>query len=423
MPIPTLSDRPTAVEVRGHLQQAGYDFAQLRNRQPTERGENYEQDVRELVRFIQDADLILTALERGSPVLPDPGTGILPPGARPGEPAATQTIELRTPGQVFTGNDSYVAFARSHQSSATHHEITLEDSLFRSPQWTASQRATVTSDPNDAGMWRPVGQPIPPTPRRMRLFLRTLLNVQQTTLATIPYIREVNPTTTELGASAVAEGTAKPEIALDWVLDEAPIRKVAAWVPVTSEIIDDAPTLMGYIDGRLVYLLAVREEQQILNGTGTAPQMKGILTYTDVQTQAFTADRMTSIGLAIGKIEAVDGDADGLAMHPLDYWAMVTSRFANSFDGGGAGPLPYSDASGLSPWGLPTVRSRALAQNQALVGSWGLGATLWDRMQTTIRVGNQHSDYFVTNKVAVLAEERVGLSVHRPDFFVKVTLS
>jgi hypothetical protein len=29
----------------------------------------------------------------------------------------------------------------------------------------------------------------------------------------------------------------------------------------------------------------------------------------------------------------------------------------------------------------------------------------------------------VNNKVAVLAEERIALSVHRPDFFVKVTLS
>ena len=74
-------------------------------------------------------------------------------------------------------------------------------------------------------------------------------------------------------------------------------------------------------------------------------------------------------------------------------------------------------------WGVPTIRSRAVSQGQALVGSWSLGATLFDRMQTRIVAGNQHSDYFVNNKVAILAEERVALAVHRPDFFVKVTLS
>jgi hypothetical protein len=420
-----LSERPTIEEVRSRLLEAGHDYAGLRRVAPDQRTESYANDIRALAQFIPDADLILTALERGSPVLPDPGTGILPLGARPGEAALGVAADYRSTGQVFTADENYQRFAGSHQSGTTYFEVTMQESAFRGTPLPAGpqSRATVTSAVPGGGVLRPVGDPIPPTPRRMRFFLRDLLNVQNTTLAEIPYIREVAPTATEYGASAVAEGTAKPEVVLDWSLDSAPVRKIAAWVPVTSEIIDDAPTLMGYIDGRLAYLLAVREEWEVLRGDGTIPHLKGILSYTEVQTQAFSADRMTSIGLAIGKIEAVDGDADGLAMHPTDFWAMVTSRFANNFDGGGGGALPYTQAGGLNPWGLGTVRSRALTANQAIVGSWQLGATLWDRLNTTIRVGNQHSDFFVNNKVAVLAEERVALSVHRPDFFVKVALS
>jgi HK97 family phage major capsid protein len=429
MPVPTLSERPTLVEVRDALLQAGHDFAQIRSRPPADRGDTWAQDRQEYVSFIQDADLIFKALERGERVLPDPGTGILPQGAQPNYgPLAMQTNDTRSTGELFITNEQYQNFARSHQSGVTHFEVNMDDSLFATDHWRTGRagrmfRATIDSDAPGGGVFRPVGQPIAPVPRQMRMFLRDIMNVQNTTLAKIPYIREVAPTATEYGASAVAEGTAKPEVVMDWSLDEADVRKIAAWVPVTSEIIDDAPTLMGYIDGRLAYLLAVREEFEILRGDGTTPHLKGILQYSDVQTQAFSTDKMTSIGLAIGKVEVVDGDADGLAMHPTDYWSMVTTRFANQFDGGGGGPLPYSDAGGLQPWGLPTVRSRALTANQALVGAWRLGATLWDRMQTTIRVGNQHSDFFVNNKVAVLAEERIALSVHRPDFFVKVTLS
>lgn len=419
----TLSDRPTVQEVREALLETGQEYAQLRS-QPTEaRGETYESDVRERATFIRDADLILTALERGSAVLPNPGTGILPPGAQPGGPSAATggapNPGARSLGQVITGDDGYQEFARQRQSSSTFHEIEVPGSLFAYNQ---SFRAEIDSS-TGAGAFRPVGQPLPPTVRQMRMFLRDVISVQQTNLASIPYIREVNPAGLEYGASAVAEGTAKPEVAMDWVLDDAPVRKIAAWVPVTSEIIDDASTLQGYIDGRLAYMLAVREEFEILNGDGNAPHLKGILQYSDLQTQAFSADAMTTLGLAIGKVEAVDGDADGIAMHPLNYWAMITSRHANQFDGGGGGPLPFTGAASLGAWGLPVVRSRAIVQGQAVVGSWGLGATLFDRMQTTIRVGNQHSDYFTNNKVAVLAEERVALAVHRPDFFVRTTIT
>ena len=233
------------------------------------------------------------------------------------------------------------------------------------------------------------------------------------------------PAAYEYSASAVAENTAKPEVALDWSQDDAAVRKIAAWVPVTTEIIDDAPTLQGYIDARLAYMLAVREEWEVLNGSGSAPHLKGILQYADLQLQAFSVDMISTLGLAIGKIESVDGEADGIAMNPVNYWSMVTTRSANQFDGTGtAGPgLPFTNVGALGAWGLPVIRTRAVSAGSAIVGAWGLGATLFDRMQTTIRIGNQHSDFFTNNKVAVLAEERVALAVHRPDFFVSAALA
>jgi len=131
---------------------------------------------------------------------------------------------------------------------------------------------------------------------------------------------------------------------------------------------------------------------------------------------------MATLGRAIGKVEAVDGEADGIAIEPTTFWTMVTTRYANQFDGGFGAGVPYGNPP-ANPWGVPVVRSRAVAANKAIVGSWAMGATLFDRMQTTIRVGNQHSDFFTNNKVAVLAEERVALAVHRPDFFVNCDLT
>jgi hypothetical protein len=50
-----------------------------------------------------------------------------------------------------------------------------------------------------------------------------------------------------------------------------------------------------------------------------------------------------------------------------------------------------------------------------------MGATLWDRMQTEIRVG-EPTDYFLRNAVAILAELRAAFGVPRPLAFEKITL-
>ena len=356
--------------------------------------------------------------DSGAPI-PNPGTGIL---GGPNHAMGMGNPEARSLGQLVTQDKGYTDFAQKRQSGATYQEVEIAGSLFLQNH---AFRAPITSAEPGGGVFRPIGQPLPPHVRQMRMFLRDLISVQQTSLATIPYIREVDPTTTEYSASAVSENTAKPEVVLDWTTDDAPVRKIAAWVPVTTEIIDDAPTLQGYIDSRLAYMLAVREEYEILNGSGAAPHLKGLLQYADLQTQAFVTDAMISIGRAIGLVENVDGEADGIAMNPLDYWEMITSRHSTQFDGDGiAGPgLPYANASNLGAWGLPVVRSRAVTRGSAIVACWGMGTTLFDRMQTTIRIGNQHSDYFTNNKVAVLAEERVALAVHRPDFFVQTDIT
>src|SRR4029077_15703682 len=104
----------------------------------------------------------------------------------------------------------------------------------------------------------------------------------------------------------------------------------------------------------------------------------GILNTVGIQTQSGNADDIAQLGLAIGKIELVDLEADGIAMHPTAFCAMVTTRNANLFDFGLAGPGAFNSPP-TTPWGLPAVRTRQLATTQAIVGAWKQGATQFDR--------------------------------------------
>ena len=285
-----------------------------------------------------------------------------------------------------------------------------------------------TSSPA-AGLFAPVGSPqlyVPP--RRRRLFVRDLLNVVGTNLGSVPYIREYNAATNETGAAAVAEASAKPEVTMEFERDDAPIRKIAAWVQATEEILEDAPTVRGYIDGRLGYMLMLREEAQVIGvgaGGGNAPNIKGILDFTS-SIQTASGELYDGVASSIGKIENVDGDADGVVVNPVDFWAAVSDRHSTFYDGAAfgiaAGNSPFSNPQPTA-WGIPVVRSRSVASGTALVGSWGMGATLFERAGVTIRTTDSHASLFVSNTWIILGEERVGLAVHRPDFFVKLTVS
>lgn len=416
----------------------------LRDLDPEKRSETYARQLREetarLDSLDREFDLSLAAEDAEIRRAVWEHAVANPPAPRGEGPTAANSpagrSEFRTPGELVVTSDAYTEWASQVQADSitgTEHRMPafeyggrsyLADFLNGAYELRTLIDGAGDAASGDAAMLRPLGTPIPPVPRQRRLFVRDLLSVQTTTLANINYVRELNPATNETGASSVAEAAAKPEVTMEFEDADAPVRKIAAWVPVTEEILADAPTLAGYINTRLAYMLAVREELEIIDGNGVAPDLTGIRTISGTQTQSSAGNDEVyeTIAQAIGKVENVDGDADGVAMNPTDFWATVGLRHANQMDSPAIGTAP-SGRPALTIWGLPVVRTRALATTEVLVASWAMGATVFDRLRTTIRQSNSHSDYFVKNKVAVLAEERIALAIHRPDFFVKTTIA
>jgi len=319
-------------------------------------------------------------------------------------------VETRSIGQQVVEDERFAAWAKAGARG-------------ESPD--VELRAIVAeNDSNGSSGLLPVGQPFLVNQQRRRLFIRDLIGVQQTGLSAIPYVRELNATANQFGANTVSEQGTKPEATIQLTPDLAPVQVVAVTLPVTTQIVEDGQTLMGYINGRLTYMLKIREEDQILRGSGVNPNLKGILSYSGVQTVTGQADTLVAIGTAIGKIELVDGFADGVAMNPGDYWAMVTKRnvtaTTGNFDVGVDGQWSQNPTQYV--WGLPAVRANSLNAKQAVVGNFGMGATLFDRSQSGVRVFEQHGTFAAENKVLLRGEERVALAVNRPDFFVQITL-
>ena len=350
--------------------------------------------------------------------------------------AGAEHQEFRSAGRVVVENAEFAEWMANAKRSGTAKgsspivEFTgdfaqmwrfahLIDQEIRRMEAANPEFRTLVETTGSPGLLLPVGQPFLPTQaiNQQRLFIRDVIGTGTTTLNAVPYVRELNAATNETAASTVAEAATKPEAVIEFEDDLAPIRDIAITLPVTNQMFEDAAVVMSYINTRLSYMLALREEKEILDGNGLAPDLKGIRTYTGTQTQAFTTDVAITLGNAIAKVVNADGYPNAIAINPLKSWAMKIQRAAGgsgTFDAG----TPFSAVVNTA-WGVPLIETRSMGTNEALVGDYRLGAQVWDRSQARVQTFEQHSDFAAKNKRLIRAEKRLGLAVYRPDWFVE----
>ena len=423
---PTLEETPTLAGVRSKLHEAAEYAYGLRAKPADKRGDTYKDDLRSAIDFINEFD----AIEQGlaAKVRLDLQTAeeaeraaAKGKGSR-GLAADLGEQHLRSIGHQVVESDAFTEWAKGDRSSA----LTVEVRDPREVRNLIGEFTTGNQFFTGANSFLPVGSPVISLPslQRRRMFVRDVLGTGSTNLSSFPYFRELNATTNETGAGMTSEGSAKSEVNLQFDPQDAPARKITAWLPVTDEMVQDAPTLMSYINTRLDYMLLIREEDQELNGNGTASNLRGITQQTGIQTQAaVTGDFPATIGMAIGLVENVDGEADFVVCNPLNYWTATTKRYSTWFDNAGGNTGAPNTANGNITWGLPAIRTRAMTSGKALVGAGKIGATVLDKIGSySIKVADQHNDNFLKNILVVRAEKRVALPVWRPSLFVDTTV-
>jgi HK97 family phage major capsid protein len=267
---------------------------------------------------------------------------------------------------------------------------------------------------------------VPIAQRRSRV--RDLFPARTTNAAVIEYFRQSGFTN---AASVVPEYSnsnfgAKPQSTMTFVGEQAPVRTIAHWEAAHRNVLADEPQLRSIIDNELLYGLRLTEDNQILSGAGTGEDLTGILNTTGIQTYAWSAGAVTPVPDT--KADALRRAATlaylayyeptGIIVHPGDWEDIELTKNSQ-----GTYLLAMSVAGGAESrvWRIPVIDTPAIAEGTALVGAFGTGAQLYDREAASIRISEQHSDFFVRNAIVVLAEERLALAVKRPESFVKVT--
>jgi len=251
-----------------------------------------------------------------------------------------------------------------------------------------------------------------PTPQ-LPITVRDLLATGRTTSNLIEYVRAKTWTNR---AAIVPEGTQKPESDLMFELVSSPVVTIAHFIMASKQVLADAPMLQSYIDTLLIYGLKREEEDEIINGDGTAGHLSGLLhnaTAMGVPVQGNTT--IDQIGVAAAQIMASGYQPNGVVMNPADWMGLMTAKDVT-------GRYLFGNPTSLTPvpvWGMRAVPSFAMAAGNFLVGDFATGAQIWDREDANVVASTEDRDNFIKNLVTLLAEERMALAVYVPLAFVK----
>lgn len=211
----------------------------------------------------------------------------------------------------------------------------------------------------------------------------------------------------------------KPKSNLQFLPDSAPVRIIAHWEAVHRNIIEDVPSLQSTINNELLYGLALKEDDQLLNGDGTGVNIRGILNTPGIQiyTPGGTEWKSDSLRRAATLAMLAYYPPTGYVLHPND-WEDIELQRGTTND---HYAITTNVAIGSVPqmWRLPVVETPAISEGTFLTGAFGTGAQVYDRQLAAIRIAEQHDDFFVRDAVAVLCEERIALAVKRPEAMVK----
>lgn len=277
------------------------------------------------------------------------------------------------------------------------------------------QKAVTSANDSAGALIQPHRVPGIIIPGIQRLLIRSLLAPGTISTNSIEYVKEK---LFDNQAAPVGETKKKPESKITFEKADAPVRTLAHWIRVSRQVMDDAPMLQSYIMARMLYGLAFKEEEQMLNGDGTGDNLMGINTVATEYKKDFdeTGDNLADITAhAMLQVNLSQFPASGIILNPIDWHKMtlLKDKNGNYLFGG-----PQTFASRIL-WGLPVIDTDSQAKGTFTVGAFSLASQIFDRMLSEFKIAEQNEDDFTKNMLTIRSESRLALVHYRPQAIIK----
>lgn len=257
----------------------------------------------------------------------------------------------------------------------------------------------------------------PVRPVRVRS-LMTAIPTSQTN--TVRFVREASFTNSAATRNESAVH-AQSEFVLETV--DTAIRSVGHRIDLPVEMFEDIAGLPAYINARLPEKLMDEEDDQLLNGNGSAPNLQGLMTASggtqwdasansgSMWDQIDGAQKYDVLVSAINQVYLANYFADSILVTPSDYHNMLLLKDTT------AAYLRDPQTGLLTVLGVPVYKSTAVTADKFLVGNFSSGAYIADRKGMTLEFSRENGDNFEKDLITVKASERIALPIERPNAF------
>ena len=150
---------------------------------------------------------------------------------------------------------------------------------------------------------------VPPVTRR--LTIRDVLPSAPTSSNSIEFPKETSFTNNAAPqySAAAYENVVKAESAMTFSLTPMPVSTVAHWIPVSNQLLDDAPAIQGYVNNRLLYGLNLKIETELETDgrwIADAIEMNGVMRYGETREEAIRNCKHLAEVVFLEKLGAIE---------------------------------------------------------------------------------------------------------------------
>ena len=217
------------------------------------------------------------------------------------------------------------------------------------------------------------------------------------------------------------DNTTLAESAITFTSDSEQVCTIGHFIPVSLQALGDSAFLSSYINNRLLYGLRLKEETELLTGTGTLGTISGINTNATAYAQAFSPHSYDQdieyIRDARRQLEVANYQPSVIILHPANYAALELRRETSN------GQFIVGDPRGAglgSIWGLRVVVSNSQTSGTATLLDPQV-FQIFDREDASVEVSMEDSVNFQKLMATVRAYERLAFVSYSTLGAVKIT--
>ena len=244
--------------------------------------------------------------------------------------------------------------------------------------------------------------------------VRSLIAPGTTNAASVTYVYE---SAIEDNTNITAEGQEYMQGDVDLAIGTATVRKITNYIIATDELMDDVEGFSSYISARLPGKLKIKEDQQLLTGSGAGINITGIVTGSTAYSDNLADSTITRVDVLVDALRQVKDDEyspTAILLHPADAVKLKLSKTST-----GDYTMPWIYQSGqITLDGVPIYETTAMTAGTFLVGDFRMGAQIFDRKQMSVELSYQNEDNFVKGYVTIRVSERLALAIYRAKCFV-----